>query len=64
MPEEYRSNVEPVIQEVSDEQSDEKVVHLDDEFENESEEEVENGHIAQELSNKFPYWSDREKEIK
>jgi len=41
-PEDYRSNVEPVIQEISDEQSDKEVVHLDDESENESKEEVEN----------------------
>jgi len=39
-------------------------VNLDDELENESKEEVENDPIAQELSNKFPYWLDREKEIK
>jgi len=63
-PKEHRSNVEPVIQEVSDEQSNEEIVNLDDELENESEEELENDPIAQELSNKFPYWSDREKEIK
>jgi len=39
-------------------------MNLDDESENESKEELENDSIAQELSNKFPYWSDREKEIK
>jgi len=39
-------------------------MHLDDESESESEEELENDPIAQELSNKFPYWSDREKKIK
>ena len=45
-PKEYHSNVELVIQEINDEQSDEEVMHLNDEFENESEEEVENDPIA------------------
>ena len=39
-------------------------MHFDDESESESKEESEDDSIAQELSNKFPYWSDREKEIK
>jgi len=59
-PEEHHSNVEPVIQEVSDEQLDEEIMNLNDDLE----EELENDPIAQELSDKFPYWSDREKEIK
>ena len=59
-PEEHHSNVRPIIQEISNEQSDEEVVNLDDE----SEEESKNDPIAQALSDKFPYWSDREREIK
>ena len=39
-------------------------MNLDDELEDESEEELENDPIAQALSDKFPYWSDREREIK
>jgi len=39
-------------------------MNLDDELEDELEEESKNDPIAQTLSEKFPYWSDREREIK
>lgn len=61
---EHHSNVRPIIQEINNEQSDEEVVNLDDDSEDESKEELENDPIAQALSDKFPYWSDREREIK
>ena len=43
---EHHSNVRPIIQEINSEQSDEEVVNLDDESEDELEEELENDPIA------------------
>jgi len=39
-------------------------MNLDDESDDESKEELENDPIAQAFRDKFPYWLDREKEIK
>jgi len=64
IPKGYCNNTEPIIQEVSYEQLDEEVVHFDDESGSESKVELEANHKAQELINRYPYWSDREKEIK
>jgi len=39
-------------------------VHFDDELDSEFEVELEDDPIAQEFIKKYPYWSNREKEIK
>jgi len=53
-----------MIQEINCEHLDEEIIHFDDKSGSESEVELEVDPIAQELINRYPYWSDREKEIK
>ena len=61
----YPKSHEPIIQEeVNYEHSDDEVVEFDEELDSEIEIELEIDLVAQEVINAYPYWSDREKEIK